>query len=560
MRQAFSTCYFLLLTIPAPPHSSKTGDIVNLAVKKMRKHDQKQGTMRKCTHETQDEKGAKIGLCLFEASEARGRDKRYEGVAAAFGHFLSLPLQQKWRHLRDWKGPLEDHPLFRAAEVTLIKVDSSGKVENGPLTRRLLFLFKNGEEVITGFKAPGGSLVVNNSIWETSALPVFLQFLVAPRAVAAKGEAHVAEVGDAALQQFMEEIDEKTQLDVPLEPSYEVDAKELEKWIEMHRDPRAIKAARIFAGQIRRISFQEWYGGLTRAVTEFLRRIRQSADRRYFLLYPAKILHMDARCKSNWWVSQHVLRIIKRQGGPMPVTIVGSILQGLTEHSWKIRHFLLCDDAIFSGTQIDTLLSDQRYAIMDALEKTPSNEVKRILEPFMTRPEEEEEEEEEEEKIADRAATKQMAAFTAKQAKDKAWLSSVDWNVEKLPKVHIVAGAATASGKERLHARNWGFFLTYVLAALTLDTLEKNLSAADAALLKNELGIPSNKPVVYFQHKMPDFVSVPQRLGNGGVWIRGGVQVLGYHRFIKGCQVFNKTGEECPAAFYKRVQPHCADT
>src|SRR5580704_11683809 len=76
------------------------------------------------------------------------------------------------------------------------------------------------------------------------------------------------------LNEFMSEIDEKQLSPPDSYPSYEINPERLKEWIAMHRVPRSIRAAEIFASHIRRIGFVEWYDSLVRATDAFLKTVR----------------------------------------------------------------------------------------------------------------------------------------------------------------------------------------------------------------------------------------------------------------------------------------------
>ena len=203
-------------------------------------------------------------------------------------------------------------------------------------------------------------------------------------------------------------------------------------------------------------------------------------------------------CKSGYWVLQWALRIIKKLGGPMPVGIANYYIEG-------INNYLLVDDGIYSGRQILTQTIPQWFTTFSSVSKDVAIHI--------------------------------VAPYVSSLA-----VSKFKPNIYQLI-------------SKSLFIQLYYTHLMPTLKEVFVDKLEI------LHLIKDSLDVDVDQPLIYFQHKIPDQVSVPSQILNDGRVTFAGSRdfpALGHHRFVRGCEKFsNDPSIECPTPFYRNRMPGC---
>lgn len=267
---------------------------------------------------------------------------------------------------------------------------------------------------------------------------------------------------------FMDEVADE-QL-IP-SPDYAVNPERISEWVQAQLPQYRDTAARI-AQVIRRIGFDEFLTALVTGLRLFSNRNHDE----YGLIVPQALGEFElteVATKSNWWVTQLALRILCAYNLKLPVGVYDSVTHGLGN---GVTTFMMCDDAIYSGTQFQKLLTVEDLAVSRS--------------PY----------------------TDDVTMY-------------------------IVVGYTTTNGQTRILNTPTPYIITTVIAAEHLATLDELLPGLD---------VPSaNKPVTYFQHKMPDSISVNRLVLDG--------KIIGRPRddpvnFITGCE---RSVDDCPPAWYR---------
>lgn len=155
-------------------------------------------------------------------------------------------------------------------------------------------------------------------------------------------------------------------------PQYAPDQGLLQGWVA--RQPAEARwAAAALARCLRYVSFAQWHTALRRALTAFLRTLPLGHE--YILHVPRYVDNKSSGCKSKWWASQHALRLLDSRP-PADICLRNDIYRIMTrlDSPQTVRHILVVDDAIYTGTQmLGTLEVMLRHELLPPWEGRPAD-------------------------------------------------------------------------------------------------------------------------------------------------------------------------------------------
>jgi hypothetical protein len=364
-------------------------------------------------------------------------------------------------------------------------------------------------------------------------------------------------------QTFMAGLDKTPEAFVlPATPDYTISQPLLEKWIVASKRP---DQARIFASTFRYVSFEMWRAALHTAIRAGLRASVPSAahippvsrappstpshppsparhdtkhkshrpeiksgavssrssgsgsggtksavvrgNARVFY-YPIAVDDAMSECKSNYWVTNLALRMLRTDEGLSGDEKVVRTADALAQIDNLTRtvELVLFDDAIYSGTQVSKILAKCMTELTDFFGHQPDrNPVERV-------------------RIIVVAAYASVAG------------------VSKITKAYA---NALALDPETLENRT-SFALKY---GATIATFRSEIvSKRVAGEITETLGVESAQWATYFQHKMPDNLSVVDAIRTGAVYGNDNLHI----RFVRGC---TSSHIDCPVGYYKETVP-----
>lgn len=273
-----------------------------------------------------------------------------------------------------------------------------------------------------------------------------------------------------AIETFMDRITD-AQL-IPVQHYY-IDPVKLAQWVKAHR-PKDRPKYQIIANNIRRIGFDEFCTACLRV----LKRFSQLNNHRYVIILPIAIDDKRITTKSNFWVTQIMLRLMIHERFRLPAGIYSSFDDALVEHPYTDTAVFF-DDAIFSGNQMYGVISGtgEGRPLISGSNKRP---FVYVVIPYTVEP-----------------------GFR---------------QVSSLPNVAVIYDEVLPS---------------------------------EGAILEKEYPQPLGgdyRPITYFQHKMPDRLSVDEKLLKGYYERTIKRQYKqGYIPFIIGCE---DPEQRCPPAWY----------
>lgn len=362
---------------------------------------------------------------------------------------------------------------------------------------------------------------------------------------------------------------------------YSIDALQLQRWVDAHPEGLSRLRAKQVSLHFHYISYRHFLEYLQRGAMEFFKEVLTSKEHpSYAIMIPQTIDNAPTRCKSNFWVTQRLLRIIRRHRDtnnngihnakntaetkittmtpwPQPAYVFEEWRDVLSPGvaAAPISRVLIADDAIYSGQQMAGLVSE----IIGSYEA----EQARLRRPL---------------KKIRLSASRPPFAFVDRDVK------SVPTQMN-IPRLDIICGLATSGARallQAVHAEQVENEITDV------NTLAVNLYAGGripsfyevlhlidktsplATHFARELvTAPGDVPSVvmrkieqfraspygtYFQHKMPDYASVTSAIRTGQVYscLENKLDATSRVPFIRNCETEITRGIDCPVAPYKK--------
>lgn len=331
-------------------------------------------------------------------------------------------------------------------------------------------------------------------------------------------------------------------------PQYEIDREILQRWVDKQPDEEARCAAAAIARCLRYVSFSQWYAALKTALTAFLRTLPPGHE--YVLYVPKFADGGRGKCKSNWWATQHALRLLDGRP-PADVCTQGNIYSVMTRlgSPHTVRHILVVDDAIYSGMQARGVLGSMVSGdLLSPWSERPADYLGKIF-PNWWR--------EHGARASGfpvsnsrRDAGGPARAYFVKHASTEEIVRLGDEPVH----VHLAVGLCTSEATAKvLDDLPWEYRIKGVVfhlhAGSHLATLSEQLGGdARATDAVRRVGVYEwgTLPLVYLQFKVPDTHSTYERFFKN----RPDYQVP-----VKGCASAGHT-ETCPPTFYHRM-PGC---
>ena len=262
----------------------------------------------------------------------------------------------------------------------------------------------------------------------------------------------------------------------------------MQRWIDQAPPERpALRGARdAFRRSVQYVPYRKWKAELQKSLALFVAHI---GSRPYYLVLP-----FGHNFRSGFWASEIAIRMLSDMHAPLSVAVVKlwdlpALPQG--------PEILLVDDAIYSGQQVSSKVDTMCTTYSQAWYKEAGRQ----------------------------------AALEGRQ---------LDWRVhEKYPmlQVNVVAPYARADGAAYVEGINSGC-ATRVFHTQTTPTFGELLDEDALRQISHEYHVSRDLSSTYFQFKMPDSRSIPEK-------------VMAEGHFVRGCD--GRMG--CPDGQYFR---HCA--